>query len=177
MRIYQAELAEKILLSSEELEQDNYFKIGGKIMFNDLSVIKYINNINFIETQLPNTVYGSEFKNSFTDKITDNTDVLVCGLNKKEGKIKNPVLVLKSSPQEMAEGDFRDIVIFKNQECAFQDFQDSSKFTIYGKDTTQELLSKHNIDSYMLFKKLEHDFEENNKLIKEKKNKFNWRNA
>lgn len=177
MRIYQAELAEKILLSSEELEKDNYFKIGGKIMFNDLSVIKYINNINFLETQLPTTLYGSEFKNSFTNKITDDTRLLVDGLSNKEGNIKNPVLILKSSPQEMAEGDHRNIVIFKNQECAFQDFHDSSKFTIYGKETTHNLLTQHNIDSYMLFKKLDYDFEANNTLTKEKKNKFNWRNA
>lgn len=174
MRIYQAEIAEKILLQSEELTNFKFFKLGGKIMFDDLSVLKYINNLNFIEKQIPKGIQDSIFIISSLDKETSDSKELLKGLN-STGLIKYPLLILKSSAQVMAEGDHRDIYILPNEECAFESF-DSMDYTFYDKQKTKDILMGYNIEPHILFKKMTNDFEQLNISTKIKeKSVIKWR--
>jgi len=172
MRIYQSEIAEKVILQSEELTDFKFFKLGGKIMFDDLSVLKYINNLSFIERQEPKGLFDSKFITASLDKMTEDSQKILSGIN-NEGSIKYPVLVLKSSPQDMAEGDHRDIFIFHNEKSAFESF-DGLNYSFYDKQKTKDILMGYNIEPLILFKKMNHDFEELNPNIKKQKT-FKWR--
>lgn len=177
MKEYQAEIAEKKLLSSQELETTNHFKLGGKIFFEDLSVLKYINNLNFIEVQKPQGFLKSEFFVVSSDKETDNSKELLSLITTQntKGHVKIPVLRLVCSPKDMAEGDHKDILVFHNGESAFQSF-DGFDYTLYDKNDTKKLLNTNfNIDSNLLIKKMQNDIVIEEKIEPKQENKSRWR--
>lgn len=174
-KIYQSEIAEKILLRNENLEDlggFNYFKIGGKILFEDLSALKYINNLNFIERTQPNGIEDFEYKDFTIDKgnltAKQFNDCLWGPQNKR---YKSKALIFIPIAQERAEGDYEFLVVFKSGECAVRGLA-SGDYSYYNKSETDSLLSAFGLDNNLIHKKLENDFEVENNLTKKKQLKL-----
>jgi hypothetical protein len=173
-KIYQSEIAEKILLRNEDLTEfsgKNYFKIGGKILFEDLSILKYINNLNFIERTQPINIEDFEYKDFTVDKVNLNAEELnnnLWGLQDK--RYKEKALILIPTPQERAEGDYEFIVVFKNGEASVRSLS-SGDYSYYDKNETDSLLYAFGLDHNLISKKLEKDFEIDNNLVNKKKSK------
>ncbi len=172
-KIYKADIAEKIILSGESLQDlsSDSFKIGGKIIFDDLSSIKCVGNISFLEKQIPQGLISHEYIEIKSLKIEDDTKKIIDNINKKEGIFKTTALRVEPTHQEQAESDYRSIVFFHNGECAVEDFHDNS-YHIYDKYTANTFYSSFNLDSNLILRKLNHDLEEKNNLKVDKNKKF-----
>lgn len=163
MKVYKAELAEKILVSGDEISDPDSFQLGGKVLFNDLSVLKYIHNLNFIEKQIPKGVMEFEYINSITTQKTDDSKTLLEGLkNKKiEGGVLNRGLRIIPYPQDRAESDLSSIVFFHNGESAVESF-DGKDYRIYDKQATDNFFSAYNLDGNLINRKLQKDMNMDN---------------
>lgn len=171
-KIYHAEIAEKMLLRNEELENFNCFKIGGKILFEDLSTLRSIYNPVFLEKTTPKGIEDFEYKEFKSDNINLNAESLNKNIwGPKIGKYIEKALIIIPIAQSRSEDDIEFICIFKNGECAVRDMA-SGSYSFYDKKETDILLSNYGLDNYLIHKKLEHDFEIDNNLKIESKFKL-----
>lgn len=164
-KIYKADIAEKILLSGESINDlaTDCFQIGGKILFDDLSSVRCIGNINFLEKSIPKGILKAEYFEINMLKVSHETDKIMASINSKEGTIKITALRIEPSYQEQAESDYRSIVIFHNGECAVEDFN-TNTYIKYDKNTANNFCSSFNLDNNLIQRKLQKDFEVKNNL-------------
>lgn len=161
--LFKADIAEKLLLNDQELIDEDCFKIGGKVLFSDLSSLKYINNLVFLEKTIPN-FESFEYKEfNSNNKNSDSLKLLKEMVSLNEGKFLEKALIVTPNPQDRAEGDYEFIVFFKNGESAVKNFSNTS-YSFYNKNETDKIMSNFGLDTYLVHKKLERDFELNNKL-------------
>lgn len=168
--LFKADIAEKLILNNEEILEIDFFKIGGKILFNDLSSLKYINNLSFLEKNIPH-IERFNYKEFKTSSKNNDTITLLNEMNgTQKGKYLDKSLIIFPTPQDRAEGDYEFIVLFKNGEIAVKDFS-SNAYNFYGKIESDGIISGFGLDTYLVHKKLEKDFELANKLNLNVKNK------
>lgn len=161
--LFKADIAEKLILNNEELLEIDFFKIGGKILFNDLSSLKYINNLSFLEKNIPN-IERFEYKEFKTSSKNNEAKTLIMEMNGTQtGKYLDKALIIFPTPQDRAEGDYEFIVLFKNGETAVKNFS-GNDYNFYSKIESDGLISSFGLDTYLVHKKLEKDFESVNKL-------------
>jgi len=174
MKVYKAELAEKIIVSGDTLEpceKDN-FQIGGKLLFDDLSVIKYMHNLNFMEKQLPKGIMKHEYIELMTKKYTDNTQNLIEGIGKKiDNGFIHTALRITPHYQDQAETDIRSITFFANGDSVVEDFYNSD-YIKYDKKSTEGFYNSFNLDSNLVIRKLQKDLEIKNEIKSQKKLKL-----
>lgn len=178
--LFKADIVEKILInkeSLESLEELDSFTIGGKVLFNDLSSLKYINNLSFIEKLTPN-LESFEYKDFKTNELNGDAEQLIKSMDgKTEGKYLEKALVITPYPQDRAEGDYEFIVIFKSGESAVKSLS-NHEYSFYKKTETNKIAINYGIDSYLINRKLQNDFEVDNQSNKNLKFKVGvWKNT
>lgn len=164
MKIYKSELAEKILLAGEEFNDQtkDSFHIGGKILFDDLSSIRSIHNLNFLEKQIPKGIMDHEYIEINVLKKTDNTDIIVTNINNRVEGFKLTALKIRPPFQDQAEFDYKSIIFFHNGDSAVEEMDGS--YRSYDKTATNSFYASYNLDSHLITKKLVKDQELKNEL-------------
>jgi hypothetical protein len=164
MKIYKSELAEKILLSGDDLndQSKDSFHIGGKTLFDDLSSIRSIHNLNFLEKQVPSGIMSHEYFELTVSKKTDNTGIIINNINNNSDVFRLTALRVSPSYQDQAEFDYKSIVFLHNGECAVEEMDGS--YRAYDKSSTNSFYASYNLDSNLITKKLTRDIELKNEL-------------
>lgn len=173
-RIYKAEIAEKIILSGESINDlsNDCYQIGGKILFDDLSVIRSLGNITFLEKEIPKGLISTEYFDIKINKLTEDTNKIIDSMIKPKGENILRALRIEPTYQDQAESDYKSIVFFHNGECAIEDFQ-TGEYLRYDKNSTASFYSAYNLDGNLIIRKLQKDIELKNDLtVEQKKNKF-----
>lgn len=172
-KIYQAEIAEKLILKDsdlKEIEHFNYFKIGGKLLFQDLSSLKYINSNLLMERSLPNSIDSNQYVDFFTTKEPkDVKSYLKMLISPQSSNYIETALIIKPIPMVAAESDIECIYLFKNGECAIKSIS-NFEYSYYNKKDTDLLLFDFGLDNTLLQRKLENDYKTKNNV--ENKIKF-----
>jgi hypothetical protein len=164
MKIYKSELAEKILLSGEEFKDQtkDSFHIGGKILFDDLSSLRSIHNLNFLEKQIPKGIMAHEYFEINVLKKTDDSGIIVNNINNKVDGFKLTALRVIPSYQDQAEFDYKSVVFLHNGDCAVEEMDGS--YRQYDKSSANSFYASYNLDPHLITKKLTRDIDLKNEL-------------